>query len=346
MNRYGKSAGPLLALKQSFFSENDYLLARGRHLNELYAQQPLRRNCKNCNTSLGEADFSKLGVSYALCPCCGHLNGLHEDSASFCKAVYTDDGGAGYARTYSAVDRESYLQRVRDIYRPKAAFLREAIEGLGEDAMALSYVDLGAGSGYFVTALRDIGISNAFGFEVSATQVELANHMAKEPILRQHALDETAVLARTSNADVVSLIGVLEHVRQPRDILGALRANPRLRYLFISVPTFSPCVFFEMVFPTVMNRQLSGAHTHLYTESSLKWMAEEFGMKQVAAWWFGTDVVDLFRSVAVRLNQEPATNSMGTHWATMFAPLIDELQLAIDKRHLSSEVHLLYRLRS
>lgn len=344
MKRYGKAAGPLLELKQEFFRANEALLDRERRINVLYTQQPPRLGCKICGAKLGPEEFNKQGVGYTFCSGCGHLNGLHEDSDEFCRAVYTDDGGESYARLYSAADREAYFARVREIYRPKAAFLRDALDKNGEDTKALSFADVGAGSGYFVVAMREEGLKHTFGYEVSAAQVELGNHMAGAEVLHRHSLEETDAISGNVDADVVSLIGVLEHLRNPGKTIRALRSNPRPRYLFISVPTFSPCVFFELAFPTIMGRQLSSVHTHLYTESSLAWMAREFEMEQVAAWWFGTDMMDLFRSVAVRIAQEGAAKTLGARWTEMFVPMIDELQLSIDRRHLASEVHMLYRI--
>ena len=111
------------------------------------------------------------------------------------------------------------------------------------------------------------------------------------------------------------------------------------------MPAVQPlCVFFEMVFPTVFNRQLSGGHTHLYTESSLNWLCQHFGLRRDAEWWFGTDMVDLYRSVLTRLTQEPNTSALAETWTVAFGDVIDELQLVLDRRRLSSEVHLLLRI--
>ena len=99
-----------------------------------------------------------------------------------------------------------------------------------------------------------------------------------------------------------------------------------------------------MVFHGVMNRHLSGAHTHLYTEDSLKYMAKEFNLSIVASWWFGTDMVDLFRSVTVCLNKDKDTHKMKQKWTELFSPVIDELQLKLDEKHMSSEVHMIFKV--
>jgi hypothetical protein len=101
----------------------------------------------------------------------------------------------------------------------------------------------------------------------------------------------------------------------------------------VALPLHSPTTFIEMAFPNVMQRQLSGDHTHLYTESSIDHLCREFGMSRVAEWWFGTDMMDLYRALAVSLNNEAAN--------AMMLPLIDPMQEAIDRRKASSEVHML-----
>ena len=64
-------------------------------------------------------------------------------------------------------------------------------------------------------------------------------------------------------------------------------------------------------------------------------------MREIAAWWFGADMMDLMRMVAVRLAQSPDTVGMVDKWHQMMGPTLDGLQLEVDKRHLSSEVHTL-----
>lgn len=310
MLRFGKSSGPLLALKESFFTDNDALLEESLRLAKTYTAQPRRNACKACEAPLGDVDFTKHGIGYVICERCGHLNGAHEDTSAFCAAVYTERGGESYARAYSSEGAEAYQARVRDIYLPKAQFLVDTLQDQGESPASLAYGDLGAGSGYFVAALVELGLGAVQGYEVSEVQVDFANRMVPGVRVRRHELDEATELAATLEADVVSMIGVLEHVRRPRELLAALKRNRNVRYVYLSVPLFSPCVFFEMAFDDVMPRQLSGGHTHLYTDSSLDWTCREFGFERVGEWWFGTDMVDLYRSVSVRLGRSEALRNM------------------------------------
>jgi hypothetical protein len=294
---------------------------------------------------LPAADFHKQGIGYAMCPQCGHLNGIYEDTAEYCAALYARHGGAGYAKTYTPGTEAEYAARVRQVYVPKAEFLLDVLRTPGEEAANLRYADLGAGSGYFMAALRTCGVERVTGFEVSRCQVETANRMLGGPFVVRHDMDALQGIVQGLDAEVVSMIGVLEHLRRPRETLAALCANRAVKYLFLSVPLFSPCVFLEMVFPDVMQRHLAGGHTHLFTESSLDWTFREHGLQILGEWWFGVDAMDWLRSVEIRLERDEATARMAGRWRELMTPAMDGLQEQLDRRRMSSEVHLVLEVR-
>ena len=346
MIRFGKSAQDILGFKKDFFESNDRIRDDLLRINKLYAKQPRRFLCKLCTHKLpATPKFKAHEVEYLVCSRCGHLNGAYEDTAEFCNAVYAEESGSKYARTYHSDDRDAYFQRIEQIYTPKAKFMIDALREQGMNPKELSYADLGAGSGYFVGALRGSDLDRVIGYEVSQAQVDLASHMLAGRFVEQHALDDLDAIIQGLKCEVVSMVGVLEHVRHPREVLARLSENKNVKFLYISVPLFSTSVFIEMVFPMVMPRHLAAAHTHLFTESSLNWMAGEFKMHRVAEWWFGTDIMDLFRSMTVMLQKSPQTREVAAEWQALFAPLLDDLQIVLDKRKLSSEVHALFRFQ-
>lgn len=342
--RFGKSFTDIVGLKQSFFLDNAAFMDKTLRYADLYTQQPPRTQCKICSHSLSvEADFVKHAVPYVFCEACGHLNGMHEDSDEFCAQVYTSESGSEYARNYTIEDRDAFIRRRDAIYRPKAEFLLEALRNEGEDVTNLRFADMGAGAGYFVSALHNLGFPETRGFEVGQAQVKLGNSLLKSQPLTLIGLNETVGLCRELNADVMTFIGVFEHLQNPRAILAAMRANPKVRYFYFCVPLFSACIYGEMAFPNVMPRQLAIGHTHLFTRQSIGHFAREFGLSAVAAWWFGTDMMDYYRSVCVMLEGNPDTQPMVNSWKNEFEPILDGMQLVIDKQRRSSQVHMLMR---
>jgi hypothetical protein len=350
LKKYGKKLGGLLRFKSAMFEENagqlDAALASAR----LYASQPPRRQCKICRTALPDTPlFTKHGVPYALCPQCGHLNGLHEDTDDFLDRLYVRDSGKSYGANYVSEHGDEYRARVKEIYAPKADFLLAALREEGCEPATLGYADLGAGAGYFVSALSLAGIEKVEGFEVSASQVALGSEMLahlglSSASLRQIRLDELAGLVRQSTAAVVSMVGVLEHLQNPTEILGAIRENPNIRYLFVSVPLFSLSVMVEAAFPHVFPRHLAIGHTHLFTRSSLDWLAWHYGFEVAAEWWFGADMTDIYRSLLVSLQGNEETRGLAPVLTEQLYDALDDLQLCLDRRNLSSEVHLVYRV--
>ena len=93
----------------------------------------------------------------------------------------------------------------------------------------------------------------------------------------------------------------------------------------------------------MFNRHLGGAHTHLYSERSIRHFSAEFGFEPVAEWWFGLDLTDLFRSLYVTLAQNPETAALSEHIAATFGRQVDALQQALDTDNSSSEIHILLR---
>jgi SAM-dependent methyltransferase len=345
MKRYSKPLGRLLDYKQDFFHANDSKLAEFRNIAASYRSQPRRTACKNCAQAMSfspEEGFDKLGVKYAFCPRCGHCNGAHEDTDAFCRALYTDNQGQGYARNYSPADLRQYQGRVAEIYLPKARFLKESLAAEAVSAPRLA--DFGAGAGHFVAAAQECGFSRVIGYEPSETLVRIGNAMMGSARLIRHDLSGIVPLIAECDAQVVSFIGVLEHLQAPRAALQALSRNERIEYVFFSVPLFSPTVVIESVFPEIMPRHLVAGHTHLYTEQSIQFFCGEFGFQRVSEWWFGLDMADLSRSVLVSLQKVGARSApLQAYWTERFMPLIDKLQGVLDEAQVCSEVHMLLR---
>ena len=343
MEQFGKSIAPLLRHKRDYFTKNDALLENSERIALQYAAQPMRAGCKNCATApAAQPVLSKQRIAYWQCGTCGHVNGAYEDTAAFGTETYTGHGAANYAQNYTAADRAAFEQRCADIYIPKARFLCEAMEREGATVQSLAFADFGAGSGYFVHALRTLG-GDAVGYEVSPDQVAYGNATIGAPILQRIGLHEIESLARTTTRSVVSMIGLLEHLERPTQVMRLLGENPAVRYVFVTVPLFSPTVFFEAAFPSVHPRHLGGRHTHLYSDRSLAWLERATGFERCAEWWFGTDMADLYRSIHVTLAAQRQDPSAIALWEEMFLPCLDDLQLILDHRKVASEVQLVLR---
>lgn len=334
--KYSKSSGFYASAKKDFFSSNDDLLEKAKAQNALYAQGPKRTKCKICQEPLlDEADIETHGVGYVFCRSCNHLNGQFDDTVEFINALYVDDSGKDYAANY--IDNE-YVTRAEKIYLPKMEFLKESLPRIPSGIL-----DVGCGGGYFVYAAQKLGYPS-LGVDVSDTMTRFGNnqlntHLGCQPL---HCVDETELYeaVRYTAFDVVSAIGVIEHLREPERFFEAVK-NSRASFLYYSVPMFSPSVLFENAMQNVFPRQLSGGHTHLFTEESIKRMHALMNAHSLAEWRFGTDMMDLYRSLMVCAQGKGSSEFAKEKISQKMSGLIDELQSVFDKNHFCSEIHVL-----
>lgn len=273
-----------------------------------------------------------------LCPNCGQANRPNEDTPAYYQAYNADTYEADH---YASPDRESFCRRVADVYRPKADFLWDVLAQEGVDGSALRHAEIGAGSGYFIAALLDAGARQAVGYEVSPDQVAFAQKMLGEGRVVLSPTVGVGALLRGVDSEVISMIFSLEHVEDPRDVLEALTRNSAARYFYFAVPMLSASALMDSVFPDVYHRVTDGHH-HLFTDQSIEWICRHFGWQRIGEWWFGGDALDLVRSIGLQL-QENGSRRTSERWVDAMVPMVDALQLEMDRRHLSSEVHVVLK---
>ena len=339
--KYSKPFGDLNSLKTSFFNNNDGMLEMADGMADVLLMQPKRTKCKICGATLGKPLYTSHRIGYIECPSCGHLNSECEDTDDFAGKVYVEDD---YSKNYSAADKENYIRRRDMIYVPKAEYLRDCLKHEGLDPEDVNILDIGAGCGYFVSAVRELGMS-ATGIDVSDSEVEYGNAMNPEPWLTHVGLTDSIDHIEKSSANVLTAIGVLEHLVHLDENLDAIRYNPNIRYVFASVPMFSFSSCFEVAFANGYNRHTGGTHTHLFTNESVEQMAEKIGFEVAYEWRFGSDINDLYRFLMVSM-QKNNNEEFSRYFSDRFVPLMDELQAVLDRSEFSSELHFILRRKS
>lgn len=323
IEQYSKESQPIREIKQPFVDDNDRLLNETLELNRLYLEQEPRTECKNCGDSLGPKLFESFDIPYTICSTCGHLNGMHEDSQEFLDYLYSQGNGDNYKESYI----NNYDNRVAEIYIPKVDFLTKVV---GECRVS----DVGCGAGHFLKACEYRGIEGV-GIDPNASLIDIGKSQLK--FNKIHLADSNEFEGFIESADsVVSMIGVLEHLQEPNKAIEAFKRS-NAKYLYISVPLFSLSVAIEHSFPQVFPRHLRGPHTHLYTEQSLRYMIDRYGLRSEGEWWFGSDMMDLYRSLHV-LTKDTTFDPILYH---KLGAYIDKLQAVLDQEHDCSEVHLI-----
>lgn len=342
--KYSKPVGDIISIKSDFFQKNEEMLKLSSHQADALLAQPKRTRCKICHADIGaEAGqtilYKSQRMGYYECPVCGHVNSEYEDNEDFASKVYIDDD---YFANYSESDRKKYETRRDTIYIPKAEFLIRSLEKDGLKKKDIRILDDGAGSGYFVAALKKLGIEQVDGIEISEPQVQFANTMNGEDVLTQVDAPDIASIIEKADVNVATFIGVLEHITNLDDILAALKKNKRIQYIYFSVPMFSMSCIFEAAHQNCYNRHAGGTHTHLFTERSLKYMSGQIGFAEYATWKFGSDIMDLYRMICVSLDQN-GNSKLRELFGEKFLPMLDEMQGIIDRHEEASEIHMIIK---
>ena len=341
MDKYSKKYDEsMMKIKSSFLTDNEKLLEESNSIIRRYMKQPRRTKCKMCGVEFkgDELNFCSHEVKYIYCSNCNHLNGEYEETTEFCSATYVEDD---YGRAYSEQEKSKYLERVTTIYKPKMDFLLESVERLYA-TNKIDILDVGAGSGYFVKAGIEAGVK-IHGVEVSGNQAKFANDMIGEDVVKHIDINQTAQIISETNCNIVSMLGVLEHFEDFHLILESIQNNMNIKYFYFSVPMFSYSCVFETLFQEGYNRHMSGDHTHLFSNNSIEYMLKKYGFKKERAWHFGTDAMDLYRLMKVKLQQSSKTEGLAKVLDEKFLPVINDIQIIMDKTEFCSEIHMLVR---
>ena len=332
--KFSKPYRDIFDLKKDYIDENLINLNISNRINKKYSNQPLRKKCKNCGFKLSKTYFKQFKIEYSLCDKCGHLNGNKQDTKKFTDWLYSEKKSDNYESQKFYLDKD-FDDKVKKIYLPKVNFLKKVLKN------KINVLEIGSGGGHFLKALEIKGISG-IGYEVSKYLSKLGNKNLKKNQLIQESMDNTyKKVLLNKGANVLALIGVLEHLNKPNYIIELFKKS-KIKYLYMSVPLFSLSTLIENSFKKVYPRQLSSGHTHLYTKKSLDFLSKKNNFSIVGEWWFGSDFADLYRSLIVsssNRNQKKYSQSFNY----LLLNYLDSLQSVLDKNKVCSEVHMVFK---
>ncbi|MBN2057341.1 MAG: class I SAM-dependent methyltransferase [Candidatus Saganbacteria bacterium] len=189
--------------------------------------QPDQEKCNLCSS--GEFSLIKDSLrddkerfKVYQCSQCGHIQLLPKPTEEDDKAFY--DKNLQDKNRNKQIDLEKLQQNQRyDTDRHV-----ELIRSLA--AKDKSILDIGAGYGFFVSALIKSGFKKAKGLEISSERRELALGQAPGAILGHDVKEGPEVIGRY---DVVTLFHVLEHVADPIAFLKDIKALLKPGGIFI-----------------------------------------------------------------------------------------------------------------
>lgn len=328
--KFSKSYREILNIKDNLIKENSTIIKKILSVNKKYSQQKKRKKCKNCNRTLEKFDFKTHLVKYHICKRCNHLNGAYEETDKFLTWLYNSSDKKKYGSSY--LEKKNVSNKLKKIYEPKVNFLISSLKNKKFDVF-----EIGSGTGLFLKACENRKI-NGIGYETNKSFVSFADKLLTKNKVEHINIKNIEKIVLKNNRKVLVLISTLEHLKNPNKILRNFKKS-KADYLYFNVPLFSLSSLIQISYQDVYPRNLSGAHTHLYTKESIDYFVKKFNFKIISEWWFGSDFADLYRSLLVSGKNKKTKGYIDKY----FGNKIDLLQKILDRDKISSEVHMVLK---
>ena len=336
-----KPLGDVAKESLEHLNDNDRLLKRQCQVSAVLSDCPPRSGCIICGNTLNDAPlFKHRLVDYVLCPVCEHIQSKVQPPSGY---PTREIDGLTFDQIYPKLSKEEYMSRKNRIYRPKLDWLLSCHKELGlnrENLIAARWLELGCSCGYFLDALRDVGVKNFRGLEENKDLVKRANTVLGDDCVQSFRGSLASAILEYP-ADIYVAFFVLEHMEDTGRFFQAMRRCPKGTLFYFSVPVFGFATFLESGFGHYFARNLDSVlHTQLYTDSSLQYCLKLGDYQMVAQWIFGQDSTDLFRMLMTSLKErysEPFLAKIGKQVSS----LQDSIQRVIDQHYLADSRHIL-----
>ena len=340
----------VLWFQEDFVSDENKLLNRQRDVEKEYINGPERLFCILCSSTLSSSSkwYMRGALKYTFCPTCGHINGGHLETDEFLAYAYTDAKSKDLTKPYfeeykSGKMFDDFDLTVERIYLPKANFLRDVLVSKGMDIANLKLVDFGCGAGHFISALQKVGFKNIVGIETlqSALDISIKNGIDSK-ILKLIDHSQTLDFLREVDCDVLTMLCVLPHLREPLKALEALKENVNCIATFQKLPKWSYASSLESIFPESRARVLGSDHTSVFSSESVRWLEKYLELDLWGEWKFGSDYLDLFRKLIIKSQGVEMSEEFREALQIQWMQIADQIQFVIDSNDQSSELHIVW----
>lgn len=333
LTEYSKPSKDVARHTAMLIEQNGVLLARQSKITAVLREGRRRSQCIVCESLLADSSaFEHRGIPYCICSACGHVQCALEAPAQY---PYQEQN---FSEIYPPLDVTAYADRTSRIYVPKLDWALRAANaaGLG-DLRTRRWVELGCGSGNFLSALRTSGTAHVGGLEVEPALVEQSRAMLGAGVVNGFK-GSLADAVRQNPADIYVAWFVLEHCFETAKFLDALREQKPGTVFLFSVPTFGLAALLEGAFGTHYARSLDSVlHLQLFSDRSIRHAMTRAGYEIKAEWLFGQDADDLYRALITRLGSVESLRSE----LERLAGSLSEIQQSVDRARLSDSRHIL-----
>jgi hypothetical protein len=336
---YSKPSADIATEADAWQSRDQEILVRQRVVSRYLENALVREKCLLCDANLkGAHTYRHRHTNYVFCGHCGHLQTLVQLPTGYPHAF----AGNGFEAIYPQLDEQEFVSRRDRIYTPKLEWALSRMSEAGsntKNALNASWMEIGCGAGYFLSALLAKGVKNVRGVDENVDLVVTANERCGEGCAQ--VTQDIFADVEACDADFLVAFFVLEHLEDAFQFWRILSEKPSGTIFLFAVPTFGLSTVLEGVLDNFAARNLDSViHTQLYTDHSIDFALNMAGYDKAAEWLFGQDAQDL-----CRLLVESASSSMdgalGEELTVKLAKLIDPLQSAVDHARFCDARHIL-----
>jgi 2-polyprenyl-3-methyl-5-hydroxy-6-metoxy-1,4-benzoquinol methylase len=298
-------------------------------------QKPLTKiinHCPICRNNKNEVYCTVFDYDYKLCNNCDHIFSSSVVPQKKLEEYYSSLEEIKSTQGDVYLDKSIFHKRVESIAKPKFQF---AINNINPIPSNKIWIDLGSGPGDLVFCANEGGW-NAIGYEVDVEAVAFAKSLKINII--ESSINSDFDYKVFNQADVISLINILEHIEDPSNFLQKISGNSRNgTYFLIEIPRH-PCLssLVNRMFPDYSNRHIYPPdHLHVFSDKSLNNLTELCSLSINAIWYFGQDFSDLLTSLSLfgELSNDSTFNDI--------FKLCNEVQTIFDRNKLSDTVLIL-----
>ena len=336
---FSKPLGDLASEEASRLENEPALIERQKKATQRLLCSPPRESCILCAEELRGQQFLHREIPFLSCAVCGHIQTKALPPSDY---PYESDGQGPFARIYPPLNKADFEDRKNRIYRPKLDWILSVLERSGHsknDLSKMGWLEIGSGSGGFLSSLQDAGIMNFMGFEKDQQLLERSKSVVS-PEKVSLSTASVGQIIQLHSSQIICAFFVIEHVENLHELTATLRLIPPGTLFCFSVPMFGLSCLLEQIAANRYARSLDAAiHIQTFTEQSIDFFLSNSGMEKIAKWQFGQDALELRRLLLPLGNQgehlRPLSNKL--------ASCLDQLQEVIDKAGLCDQVHMIAR---
>lgn len=301
--------------------------------------QPNRSKCLLCGANFDHASvYQHRHTKYYFCGNCGHVQTQCKLPPGYPHSV----AGEGFETVYPRLEADAYASRRDRVYTPKLDWALSRISMVTENPLnplKASWLEVGCGAGYFLSALQARGIEAFHGIDENFDLIATANEycgVGKAKVTRDVYAD-----IEQDEAQILVAFFVLEHLDDASRFWRILaEKKPGTMFLF-SVPMFGLSTVLEGANHNFSARNLDSViHTQLYTDESIDYALNETGYEKVAEWIFGQDAHDLAR-ILINSLLPTIEGRFSENISAKISQLVDPIQEIVDRAHFSDARHVL-----